>query len=72
VLYNDSSWGKIHNASPEIIATGNIDGDAGGKDDVIIDFGPSAGVWVMYNDSSWSNISDLSPEGISSEDMDGN
>ena len=49
---------------------GDIDGN--GQDDVIIDFGPGAGIWVRMNNNTWVKLHDLSPETITTGDMDGN
>ncbi len=51
------------------MVTGDMDGD--GKAEVIIDFGPSFGIWVRKNDSIWVQLVDLSPEAMVTGDMDG-
>jgi hypothetical protein len=37
---NNGGWAKLHDLSPEFLATGDLDGN--GQDDVVIDFGPPA------------------------------
>ncbi|MBN2321765.1 MAG: carboxypeptidase regulatory-like domain-containing protein, partial [Acidobacteria bacterium] len=39
--YGDTTWKKLHNMSPELIAVGDLDGS--GEDDCIIDFGTGVG-----------------------------
>jgi hypothetical protein len=62
------AYGDDIKSSPEIIATGDLDGS--GQDDVIIDFGAS-GIWVYYNDITWTKLHKSSPEIIATGDMDG-
>ena len=57
--------------SPEIITTGDMDGN--GQDEVIIDFGSDPyGIWIFMNNSTWVNLIDVSPEIITTGDIDGN
>jgi hypothetical protein len=42
--------------------TGDLDGS--GRDEVVIDFGATWGLWQYANDSAWSQLHPLSPEGI--------
>jgi subtilisin family serine protease len=69
VRENDSTWTKLHFASPEFIVTGDMDGSS--KDEVIVDFG-SAGIWVWKNNSSWTKLVPLNPELMATGDMDNN
>ena len=46
--------------------------DGNGQDEVIIDFGPSLGIWVRRNDSSWFQLHTISAEAMVTGDMDGN
>ncbi|MCH8815396.1 MAG: S8 family serine peptidase [Chloroflexi bacterium] len=72
VKYNndESTWTKLHALSPELIATGDLDGN--GQDDAIIDFGSGLGLWTRLNNSGWVKLHDLSPEGMVSGNLDGN
>jgi hypothetical protein len=70
-FYNNATWETIHTLDPEVITTGNVDGDLEGRDDVIIDFGASVGIWVLYNDSSWGKIHNASPEIMATGNIDG-
>jgi hypothetical protein len=69
--YNDAVWGRLHNSSADAIAVGNIDGDAQGIDDIMIDFG-KLGLWCYYNNTTWVKLHDLDPETIAAGDIDGN
>ena len=60
VKYNDTTWTQLITYAPLIMAKGNIDGDADGKDDLIIDFGPSYGIWIFYNNNLWEKLHPLS------------
>jgi len=69
-LVNRARWSKIHNASPDVIAVGDLDGDM--KDDVIAGFG-SRGLLVRYNNAGeWRTIRDSAPSRLVSADFDGN
>ncbi|MFQ5965289.1 MAG: RHS repeat-associated core domain-containing protein, partial [Candidatus Scalinduaceae bacterium] len=70
VVMNNSTWIKLHSASPESITIGDVDGN--GKDDVIIDFGSGTGIWVRNNNTSWQKLHNLSPEVMTTGDMDCN
>ncbi len=64
-------WVGLHGISPEIMVTGDMDGN--GQDDVIIDFGAALPVpiWVRMNNSSWVGLHGVSPEAMVTGDMDG-
>ncbi|MBN2321115.1 MAG: VCBS repeat-containing protein, partial [Acidobacteria bacterium] len=68
--YNNATWAKLHNLSPEIIAAGDMDGN--GQDDGIVDFGPGTGIYVLYNNTTWTKLHSLSAEIIATGDLDGN
>ncbi len=68
--YNDTTWAKLHSLSPEIIATGDLDGNS--EDEVIVDFGSGVGIWIRYNNAAWAKLHGLSPEIITTGDLDGN
>ncbi|MBN2321113.1 MAG: DUF1566 domain-containing protein [Acidobacteria bacterium] len=68
--YNNTSWTKLHSLSPEIIATGDLDGN--GQDDCVIDFGSGIGIYVLYNNTTWTKLHGLSAEIIATGDLDGN
>jgi hypothetical protein len=40
--------------------------------DVVVDFGPSFGIWVWMNNSSWGKLHSLSPESMVTGDLDNN
>ncbi len=52
------------------ITTGDIDGN--GKDDLIIDFGNTIGLYIRYDNGSWAKIHTFSPEIMAIGDVDGN
>jgi hypothetical protein len=54
------------------MVTGNIDGDANGRDDIIIDFGSSHGIWIYYNNADWWQLHTVSPESMAVGDLDAN
>ncbi|MFQ5964387.1 MAG: M6 family metalloprotease domain-containing protein [Candidatus Scalinduaceae bacterium] len=70
ILMNNSKWKKLHKVSPEIMTTGDMDGN--GKGEVVIDFGPGIGIWIMKNDTSWQKLHPLRPETMVTGDTDGN
>ena len=67
---NDSQWVKLHSSLPELMVTGDLDGN--GQDDVVIDFGPTIGLWRWMNDSQWVKLHGQSPEVMATGDLDGN
>jgi hypothetical protein len=70
VFCNNTTWSKLHNLSPEIIATGDLDGN--GEDDCIIDFGSGVGIYVRYNNTTWTKLHSLSPEIIATGNINNN
>ncbi|MGD2079953.1 MAG: hypothetical protein PVJ36_02330 [Nitrospirota bacterium] len=68
VLYNGTSWSKIHGLSPTLMATGDLDGS--GQGDLVAAFA-GYGTFVYYNDSSWSKLHGLSPTLMATGDLDG-
>jgi hypothetical protein len=69
-LYNNTTWTKLHEGSPESMTTGDIDGS--GQDDVIIDFGAGTGIWVRYNDTAWGKLHNSTCESMAVDEIDGN
>ena len=55
---NNTTWVKQHDQSTSGMATGNLDGDAGGKAELILNLGSGtqSGLWVKYNNSTWTQI----------------
>ena len=53
------------------MATGNIDGDAGGKSDVVINFA-GYGLYAYVNNSTWTLIHPLTAKDMAIGDIDGN
>ncbi|GAX60861.1 hypothetical protein SCALIN_C15_0002 [Candidatus Scalindua japonica] len=49
---NNSTWVELYSIDPEIITTGDMDGN--GQYDVTIDFGDFCGIWVFMNNSTWT------------------
>ena len=62
-------YAQIHPASPEAMATGDVDGS--GQDDMILDF-PGAGVWIWLNNSAWVQLHPARPTQMTTGDLDGN
>ena len=42
------------------------------EDDLIVDFGPSFGLWVFLNNTTWTQLHPLSPEEMATGEIDGN
>jgi len=59
---------------PNTVALTIIDNDFGPpiKNDVIIDFGPSYGIYVRLNNNSWVQLHRLSPNSMLAGNLDGN
>ena len=55
---------------PEKSVTGDLDGNCQGE--LVIDFGPSFGIWVWQNNTRWVQLHGLSPEDMVIGDLDGN
>jgi hypothetical protein len=70
LLIDGASYSKLHQLSPELVATGDIDGNR--KDEVILDFGSQFGVWVWVNNSYWTQLHPLSPTVMVGVDTHGN
>lgn len=70
LLMDGSTYSQLHALSPEMVATGDVDGN--GKDEIILDFGPSSGVWVRMNSTSWMQLHTLSPTAMTIGDLDAN
>jgi hypothetical protein len=68
--YNGTTWGKIHNKSPEIITVADMDGN--GIEDAVMSFGATQGIWARYDNGSWQKLHKTSPEIIVTGDIDGN
>ena len=49
---------------------GDIDGS--GRDDVVIDFGATLGIWAYCSNSSWDKLNSASPEFMVCGNVDGN
>ena len=52
---------QLHTLSPELIRSGDLDGN--GQADLIVDFGPGDGLGLklLINSSSWMDLHPLSP-----------
>ena len=50
----------MHAASAEAIVVSDLDQASG--DDLVVDFGPSHGLWVFMDDSFWRKLHNASPE----------
>ena len=70
IKYNNAGWGFLLEVVPESIITGNLDDDAAGKDEVIVDFG-IYGIWAKYNDTTWTMLLGVNPELLATGDLDG-
>ena len=68
-LTSGQMYAQIHAASPEAMATGDVDGS--GQDDLLLDF-PGAGVWIWLNSTSWVQLHPANAAAIATGDLDGN
>ena len=66
---NDARWSKLHNAAPDRLVLGDVDGN--GENDVIADFGSTAGgLFVKRNLGGWTQLHRLSSELLAVGDLD--
>jgi probable HAF family extracellular repeat protein len=66
---NNTTWLKLHTASPNVIASGDLDGD--GQDEAIASFSGS-GLWARYNNTSWVRLHTAASVRFVAGDLDGN
>lgn len=59
---NNTTSAPLHGLPGEGIVL--VDRDTTGKDEVLIDFGTTYGLWQYTNDTAWSELNGLSPEGM--------
>ena len=52
----------MHSLSAKSITTCDVDGD--GRAEIVVDFGPTYGVWLRHYNGVWEQINPLSPEQI--------
>jgi hypothetical protein len=60
----------VHFLSARKFAAGDLDGN--GQDEIMIDFGGGAGIWVFANNSDWTRLDTRSATGIQTGDLDRN
>ena len=53
------------------MATGNLNNDAGHRDELIVNF-PGSGVWIWTDNSTWVQLHNLNATHITTGDIDGN
>jgi Tol biopolymer transport system component len=66
---NDTTWQKIHGASPLMITAGDLDGSL--KDEAIVAFN-GAGLWARYDNKTWMRLHKATPKRFVAGDFDGN
>lgn len=64
-----AAWQPLHNLSPTVMATGDIDG--GGRTDVVMSF-PGLGVWAFMNNTTWAHLHPSVASSIAIGDVNGN
>jgi probable HAF family extracellular repeat protein len=69
VLYNNTTWKKIHAASPMHIGSGDLDGT--GQDEALASFA-GAGLWARFNDKTWVKLHNATARRFATGDLDGN
>ena len=52
-----------------MIAAGQL--DSGTQADLVVDFGPTYGIWTYFNSAAWSQLHYLSSTGLVVADFDG-
>ncbi len=68
VFRNNSTWVRLNNLWPDVIATGQMDSNP--LDEVIGDFGPGVGVWIWRNDAAWERLNPNPAESLVTADLD--
>jgi Tol biopolymer transport system component len=66
---DDTAWRKIHNASPLMIASGDLDGNL--KDEAIMAF-DGAGLWARYDNKTWMRLHKGTSKRFVAGDFNGN
>jgi Tol biopolymer transport system component len=66
---NNTTWQKIHNASPAMIGPGDLNGSL--KDEAIASFN-GAGLWARYDNTTWVKLHNAVPKRFVAGDFDGN
>ncbi len=59
---NSASWQPLTPYAAETVAV--LDIDANGLDEVLLDLGPSNGLWAFVNNYFWGLLHSVSPEDI--------
>jgi hypothetical protein len=67
VRYNNATWAKRHNASPQRMLATDLDGN--GKADLVVDFG-GAGLWVKRNNGPWTKIHNATTQDLAAGGFD--
>jgi len=65
---NGEKWTQLHGRDAVHLAAGEIDQTPGV--DLVIDFGPTAGIWTLRNNTTWSQLHTLSAETVTLIDRD--
>lgn len=71
ILFNRSTWYFLSPTVATGIVLGNIDGDAGGRADVVINL-PGQGLMAFLNAGSWVQLHFLTAAAMAAGDIDGN
>ena len=66
---NNATWTFLHPFTANVIAAGQL--DAGTQADLVVDFGPSVGIWTYFNSAAWSPLHYLSSTALVVADFDG-
>lgn len=61
-------WVGLHNLNPLSLLTADV--DANGIQDVVVSFGPPAGLWLWLNRSSWVPLHNLAPSRAVATNLD--
>jgi len=69
IFWNDTAWQFLHAYNPVSLAAGRFDANA--QDDLLIDFGPGVGLWMLKNTSAWTWLHPYSAALTQTGDLNG-
>ena len=67
--HNAVVWTRLHPFDVRSAVAGDLDGL--GLDDLVIDFGPPYGLWILFNGGTWRPLHGFSAEHVALADLDG-
>ncbi len=67
---NASAWTLLNSQSPGAIVNAKMDGNL--LEEVVADFGPGVGTWILRNNAQWEPLSSTSAQDLLTANLDGN